>query len=358
MSNVVGEVVKDLAVVMQKPWFEKHRPEKFEEVVFESETVRDKIKGFLDQGYISGNMLSYGPGGTGKTTINKVLAWAIIKSEADLFILGKSVKDVEDLKAWLSVKAQGSKQKIVIAEEFDRLSKEAQRMLKDGLMERFTPKVAFLCTTNNIGAIDPALLQRFNIKLNFNDYNIDGVFNRCKTILGLENVVFDENEVYTVVQQFANKGIRNLINSLEYGTINKVFSSANIGSGGISASAMEDDLISWIIYMFRCVEVMDVNLCAQTICYPATDATIGQYWVELQKRLSIDSSLNYEYIFKTLAENEQLALFIRRPLIRYYNRLDTARIKSVFLSSSIYEAMVEIYTVKGGTQKLIHVEYS
>jgi hypothetical protein len=105
MSNVVGEVVKDLAVVMQKPWFEKHRPEKFEEVVFESETVRDKIKGFLDQGYKSGNMLSYGPGGTGKTTINKVLAWAIIKSEADLFILGKSVKDVEDLNYSLAANA-------------------------------------------------------------------------------------------------------------------------------------------------------------------------------------------------------------------------------------------------------------
>lgn len=357
MSNGIGEVVKDLAIVMQKPWFEKHRPETIDDVVFESPIVEQKIRDFLSQGYISGNMLSYGPGGTGKTTINKVLAWAIIKSEADLFILGKGVKDVEDLKAWLSIKAQGSKQKIVIAEEFDRLSKEAQRMLKDGLMERFTPKVAFLCTTNNIGAIDPALLQRFNIKLNFNDYNIDGVFKRCKTILELEKVQYDENDVYAVVTQFANKGIRNLINSLEYGSINKVFSSANIGSG-VSSSAMEDDLISWIIYMFRCVEAMDVNLCAQTICYPSMDATIGRYWVELQKRLSIDSSLNYEYIFKTLAENEQLALFIRRPLIRYYNRLDTARIKSVFLSSSIYEAMVEIYTVKGGTQKLIHVEYS
>ena len=125
MSNVV----KDLAVVMQKPWFEKHRPEKFEEVVFESELVRNKIKDFLDQGYISGNLLSYGPGGTGKTTINKVLAWAIIKHEADVFILGKGVKDIEDLKAWLPLQPQGSKQKIVIAEEFDRLSKEAQRML-------------------------------------------------------------------------------------------------------------------------------------------------------------------------------------------------------------------------------------
>ena len=103
MSNGIGEVVKDLAIVMQKPWFEKHRPETIDDVVFESPIVEQKIRDFLSQGYISGNMLSYGPGGTGKTTINKVLAWAIIKSEADLFILGKGVKDVEDLKViWTS----------------------------------------------------------------------------------------------------------------------------------------------------------------------------------------------------------------------------------------------------------------
>ena len=48
MSNSIGEVVKDLAIVMHKPWFEKHRPEKFEEVVFESDVVKQKIKDFLD----------------------------------------------------------------------------------------------------------------------------------------------------------------------------------------------------------------------------------------------------------------------------------------------------------------------
>ena len=351
------ELENKIATVMQKPWFEKHRPETIDEVVFESPQIEHKIREFIEQGYIGGNIISYGPGGTGKTTINKVLAWNIIKSEADIHILGKGVNDIEALKKWLPDKAQGSKQKIVIAEEFDRLSKEAQRMLKDGLMEKFMPKVAFLCTTNNIAGIDPALLQRFNIKLNFNAYNIDGVFNRCKKILELEGVTYNPDEVYHLVTSFENKGIRDLINNLEYGTINKVFALANINQT-ISSTSMEDTVISWIKYFFQYVEAIDVSLCAQVICYPLTDANIAPYWTALQKQMAVDGSLNYEYIFKTLTDDDSLALFIKRPLNRYYNKLDTARIKSAHLSSCIFEAMVEIYTVKGGTQKIIHCEYA
>lgn len=342
--------------VMQKPWFEKYRPETIDDVVFESPTVELKIREFITNGYIGGNIVSYGPGGTGKTTINKVLAWNIIKSEADLHILGRGVKDIEDLKAWLPEKAQGSKQKIVIAEEFDRLSKEAQRMLKDGLMERYMPKVAFLCTTNNIQGIDPALLQRFNIKLNFNAYNIDGVFNRCKKILEMEKATYNQDEVYHLVTAFENKGIRDLINNLEYGTINGEFKLSNIDQT-ISGTNIEDTLISWIKYIWAYVEAVDVNQCAQIICYPTSDANIGQYWSALQKQMSTDGSINYEYIFKTLTEDEGLALFIKHPLNIYYNKLDSARIKSTHLSSCIFEAMVEIYTVKGGTQNIIHTKY-
>ena len=65
--------------LMQKPWFEKHRPSSIEDVVFESEIVKDKINSFITNGYITGNVISYGPGGTGKTTINKILLYSIVK---------------------------------------------------------------------------------------------------------------------------------------------------------------------------------------------------------------------------------------------------------------------------------------
>jgi SpoVK/Ycf46/Vps4 family AAA+-type ATPase len=56
---------------------------------------------------------------------------------------------------------------IVVCEEFDRLSTQALTILKDGFLEKWMPKVAFIATTNNIQKIDSALLQRFNIKMNF-----------------------------------------------------------------------------------------------------------------------------------------------------------------------------------------------
>ena len=136
--------------LMQKPWFEKHRPTKIEDVVFESEIIKNKIEAFIKQGWIEGNIISYGPGGTGKTTINKILLYSIVNNRNDMFTLSSSVQDIDKLKSWLMEESRGSRQRIVICEEFDRLSPEAQTALKNGLMENYMPNVSFIVTTNKI----------------------------------------------------------------------------------------------------------------------------------------------------------------------------------------------------------------
>jgi len=348
----------DLAALMQKPWFEKYRPETIEEVVFENEITESKIRQFISQGYVEGNILSYGPGGTGKTTVNKVLAWAIIKNQADIHVLGKGVKDIEKLKDWITQKAHSSVQKIVIAEEFDRVTREAQIMLKDGLMEKYMPKVAFLCTTNNAHNIDPALLQRFNIKLNFNTFNVDGVYKRCLFILDQEKVQYNPEQVYTLVNLFKNKGIRDLINSLEFGTIKGVFDINNIGSN-VTTTNMEDTIISWIKYMFLYVESKHTNLeeMYNIIIKPTTDTNIAPYWSEMIKQFEIDTSINYEYIFKTLLNDPDITLNLKRPISKYYDKIEFAKIKPVAMASCIFEVMAEIYTSVGGQRKLYHIDY-
>ena len=346
----------DIQGLMQKPWFEKYRPEVVEDIVFENSIVENKIKKFISNGFIEGNILSYGPGGTGKTTVNKVLAWAILKNEADFHILGKGVKDIESLKSWITQKAHSSVQKIVIAEEFDRVTKEAQIMLKDGLMEKYMPKVAFLCTTNNINSIDPALLQRFNIKLNFNTFNIEGVYNRCLKILEMEKVQYDPNQVYQLVNMFKNKGIRDLLNSLEFGVIDNKFDLANI-TANVTTTNMEDTLVSWIKYIFLYIESQDVNNMYNIICFPNNDPNIGQYYNELIRQLEIDTSINYDYIFKTLLDDPEIKLNMKAPLSLYYDYFERAKLKNVKFMVCLFEVMTEIYAMAGGTLQLKHSSY-
>jgi DNA polymerase III gamma/tau subunit len=156
---------------MQAAWFERYRPKFIEEIVFPDEEKAFTIKKFVEQGYIQGNIISYGPGGVGKTTINKVLINSFIKHAEDVFVLGRSVDDVDKLASWIVRAPTASKQRIIVCEEIDNLSAKALSVLKDGFLEKYQPNVAFIATTNNIQKLDPAL-PKLILKVLFQDWNI------------------------------------------------------------------------------------------------------------------------------------------------------------------------------------------
>jgi len=340
--------------LMEKPWFEKYRPEKIEDVVFESEEVKQKIYSFIENGYVQGNLISYGPGGTGKTTINKILVHSIIKHQQDLFILGKSVNDVLELKKWLKAETFTSQQRIVVCEEFDQLSHEAQTQLKNGLMENFMPEVAFIVTTNNIHKLDNALLQRFNEKLNFTSYNIDGAFNRMKFILESENIKYNETDLYNLVKAFEHKGMRDLINNIQSGSINGVFSTQNL-KNVVSTSQKEDTIINYIKYFTDVIFAsQDLNVVYNLCCYPTKDPTIGKYYQAMLEWMDADPSINYEYIMRTMLEDENILLPIKKVITEYYQKLNLVPLPHIHLQSCIFEIFATLYSMQGGDRKLIH----
>lgn len=340
--------------LMQKPWFEKHRPTSMDEVVFESKEVETKIKKFVEQGYVQGNIISYGPGGVGKTTINKILLHSIVKHKDDMFILKKSVADIERLKSWLIDVAMESKQRIVICEEFDQLSREAQTALKNGLMENFMPGVAFIVTTNKIHNIDTALLQRFNEKLNFTSYDIDGCYFRMKTILEKENVSFDENELYQLVNSFKFKGIRELINNIQSASIDGVFKLANINNG-VSTSGIEDTILSYIKYYISVIlaqtDLEQVYLICNT---PTENLQIKDYYLAMIKFMETDPSINYDYILRSLLDDVTIILPLKKVIIKYYQELSLIPLPHIHLQACLFEIFVTLYTIKGGEKRLIH----
>ena len=336
-------------------WYEKYRPQTIDEVVFEDEETEARIREFVENGRIIGNIISYGDGGTGKSTINYVLYMSIIKNIADIFKLGKSVKDMEKLRSWLLNDPQGSAQKIVVCEEFDRLSKEAQTELKDGLMEKYQSTVSYLVTTNNIHSIDPALLQRFNIKLNFTVFNVDGVFFRMEHILQKENVNYDRNEVYTLVNQYKTKGIRNLINALQTGSIKGEFKLQYL-KGFSTTSGIEDTIFEWTNYMFNYLKASgDLKMIYETCLLPTSNKDIGVYYSKLIETLKEEPGINYEYIFKRFLEDENTILPLKKIMEKYYQQLRLVSLPHIHFQSAIFESFNIIYRMSGGEKVLISI---
>lgn len=340
--------------LMQKPWFEKHRPLKIEDVVFESPVVEAKIKEFVEQGYIRGNIISYGPGGVGKTTLNKILLHSIVKSRDDFFILGKGVESIEQLKSWLINVSMTSKQRIVICEEFDQLSSAAQTALKNGLMENYMPGVAFIVTTNKIHSIDGALLQRFNEKINFESFDVDGCYFRMIKILEEEEIEFDNNELYKLVGDFKNKGIRELINNMQGACLDKKFSLANLGNNIISTSGVEDAIMSYVKYFIQTIMGLPIDEIYLICNTPTEHPTIAEFYIPMLKWMETDPSINYEYIYTTLLNDVEIILPLKEIITRYYQEAKLKPLQNIHFQSCLFEIFITLYTIKGGEKRLIH----
>lgn len=321
--------------VMQKAWFEKYRPEDINDVIFPDQEKETLIRSFVEQGYIQGNILSYGPGGVGKTTINKVLLKAFTKHRSDVFVLGRSVDDVDKLATWMVQAPVASKQKIVVCEEFDNLSSKALSVLKDGFLEKYQPGVAFICTTNNIQKLEAPLLQRFNIKLNFTTINIERLVPRLAHILQVEGVEYNQEELTQFANAFQTKGIRDILNNLQLASISKKFNLASIGVG-MTSSGTEDSMIDIIKYLMIYPTALDAGT-TKTLLDPSKTA-IAQYYDWLVKVMQDDTSINYDYIFSKLI-NSDLILPIKNILIKYYQDLEYKKFKHLHVISCFGEVI-------------------
>lgn len=314
-----------------KAWFEKYRPETFEEIIFPDENKEFLIKKFIDQGYVQGNIISYGPGGTGKTTVSKVLQNLFIKHKSDMFILGRSVESIDELSSWLLYeKTEFSKQKIVFCEEFDNLSSKALSVLKDGLLEKYQPKVSFIVTTNNIHKLDPALVQRFNIKLNFSTVNTNKLKYRLENILIKENISYQEDELLKFVDFTKNLGIRDIINNLQ---IASLYGKLNVNLIGSSSSGnIDDNLVNILVYLINYptnLTLVDTQKLRQPENTPIKD-----YYEWITQMLINDPAINFDYVYAGLLKAE-IILPLKNIIIDHYQTIDSKKFKYLHLLATL-----------------------
>ena len=199
-------------------WVESFRPDTMDGYIG-NEHIIDKVKIFIKNGDVP-HLLFFGPAGTGKTTLAKIIANSV---ESDVMYINasdeNSVDAVRDkIKRYAST--VGFKRwKIVILDEADYLTPNAQAALRN-LMETYSKTTRFILTCNYVEKIiDPiqSRCQTFAIT----PPNKTDVAKRLVQVLEKNQIQFDIKDVAAIINA-SYPDIRRAINAAQASVVNGV----------------------------------------------------------------------------------------------------------------------------------------
>jgi replication factor C small subunit len=228
---------------MKAPWIEKYRPTKLEDVVADPKMV-EKFQSFLENPKDTfPHLLFAGTPGLGKTTCAKILANSITE---DIYYVNASEergidksREIADFCGRMTF--DESQLKIVILDEFDNMTNDAQLSLKN-TMEENAEWARFILTCNHISKVDRAIESRCQT-YNFTDTPKSEIAKRCVRILEMEGVkpVNPTRDLKLIINQYY-PDIRSVVGALQRFSNQGIFKvdTEQLGNGH------EDQLVEWI----------------------------------------------------------------------------------------------------------------
>ena len=179
-------------------WVEKYRPDVLENYVG-NENLKETISKYIEQNDIQ-NLIFYGPAGTGKTTLAKLLVKNI---ECDFLYINASdergIETIRDKVSGFASTMSFKPLKVVILDEADFLTIQAQASLRN-VIETFSKSTRFILTCNYIERIIDPLQSRCQTLKIVPPSKADVARHLCK-ILTIEEVNYDTDSVVNIVKK-------------------------------------------------------------------------------------------------------------------------------------------------------------
>ena len=194
---------------------EKFRPSKLENYVG-NENIKKSISKYLDQNDIQ-NLIFYGPSGTGKTTLAKIIVQNL---DCDhLYINASDERGIETIRdkvqSFASV-ASFKPLKVVILDEADFLTIQAQASLRN-IIETFSRTTRFIMTCNFVERIIDPLQSRCQV-LKIVPPTKKDVAKHLHWICNEESITHELNDLVPLVNQYY-PDLRKCINTIQLSTV-------------------------------------------------------------------------------------------------------------------------------------------
>ena len=204
-----------------KPWVEKYRPTKFDDIVLDplNKVIMENI---LKKNYFP-NLLLYGPPGTGKTTtiMNLVNTYQENNDQRNkglmIHLNASDERGIDIIRNQInqfinSHTLFNTGTKFVILDEVDYMTKNAQYALKY-LLQGFNKNVRFCLICNYISRIDETLQNEF-MRMRFNQLPKNDIIKFLSVISEKENLSFTDDTLVSI-QRLYKSDIRSMINYMQ-----------------------------------------------------------------------------------------------------------------------------------------------
>ncbi len=193
---------------------EKYRPVELENYVG-NEHIKKTINQYLGQNDIQ-NLIFYGPAGTGKTTLAKLIVKNLDCEH--LYINASDERGIETIRDKVSGFASSASfkpLKVVILDEADFLTIQAQASLRN-VIETFSRTTRFILTCNYVERIIDPLQSRCQVLKVIPPTKSD-VAKHLFTVLSKENIQHNTEDLKIIVNQFY-PDLRKCLNTIQLST--------------------------------------------------------------------------------------------------------------------------------------------
>lgn len=197
------------------PWIEKYRPKFLIDMIDHQEKI-DTIKNLISRHELP-HLLFYGPPGSGKTSMILAIAREIYgENDYKKYILeinasGDRGIDTVRTNVMNFVKSRSDQVKLVILDEADAMTTDAQRALHN-IIEKSSKYARFCLICNNINKVLDTVKSRC-VKMRFGCINQEKIKGKLDTIIQQEGIQITDDAISTLLAN--EKDFRQILNVLQ-----------------------------------------------------------------------------------------------------------------------------------------------